>query len=117
MGTPIKIYCTDSEKAAIQKMAEAAGHSKLSQYVRDAALNESSRMMLTELIGYMVQLLDSELRVEEKTNTKVKLLAIAQSSSGGKPIQQVRADIAGVFWHDYQSHTGQQSIQPLPVCA
>ena len=117
MGTPIKVYCTDSEKAAIQQMAKAAGHSKLSQYVRDAALNESSRMMLTELIGYMVQLVDSDLRLEEKADTKAELLAIAQSLLDGKPVEQARADIAEVFWHDYQSHTGQQRIRPLPVRA
>ena len=86
MGTPIKVYCTDSEKTAIQKMAKAAGYSKLSQYLRDAALNESSRMMLTELIGYMVQMLDSDLHTEEKGNTKTAAI------TNSKPIDAISAD-------------------------
>lgn len=108
MSTPIKVYCTDIEKAAIQQMAKAAGYSKLSQYVRDAALDESCRMMLTESIGYMVQLLERDLRLgEEEDNIKAKLLAIAQSLLDNQSIKQARADIAEVFWNDHQSHTRQ----------
>ena len=115
MSTPIKVYCTDSEKIAIQRLAKTAGYSKLSQYMRDAALDESSRMMLTELIGYMVQLLNSDLRAEENANAKSALLAIAQSLLYNNPIKQARADIAEVFWNDHQSHTGEQRIQSLPI--
>lgn len=117
MSSPIKVYCTDTEKAAIQKRAVAAGYDKLSPYIRDAALDESSQMMLAELIGYMVQLVDSNFRVEEQADIKVKLLAIAQSLLDGQPIEQARADIAGVFWHDYQSYSGEQCVRPLPVRA
>ena len=115
MSTLIKVYCTDSEKVDIKKMAKAAGYSKLSHYLRDAALNESSRMVLTELIGYMVQMLDSDFHTEEKGNTKTALFAIAQSLLDNKPIKQARADIAEVFWNDHQSHTGEQRIQSLPI--
>lgn len=117
MSSPIKVYCTDEEKTAIQKSARAAGYDKLSPYIRDAALDESSRMMLAELIGYMVQLLDSDLHLEEQADIKGKLLAIAQSLLDGQPVEQARADVAGVFWHDYQSHTGEQCLRPLPVRA
>lgn len=106
MSTPIKVYCTDSEKIVIQRLAEAAGYSKLSQYLRDQALNESSRMMLIELIGYMIQLLDSDLRAEENAKAKTELLAIAQSLLDNQPIEQARADVAEVFWNDHQNHTG-----------
>ena len=86
MSTLIKVYCTDSEKVDIKKMAKAAGYSKLSHYLRDAALNESSRMMLTELIGYMVQMLDSDLHTEEKGNTKTAAI------TNSKPIDAISAD-------------------------
>lgn len=117
MSSPIKVYCTDSEKTAIQMRARAAGYDKLSPYIRDAALDESNRMMLAELIGYMVQLLDSDGRLEEQADIKGKLLAITQSLLDGQPIEQARADVAGVFWHDYQSHTGEQRLRPLSVRA
>lgn len=117
MSSPIKVYCTESEKATIQTRAKAAGYDKLSPYIRDAALDESSRMMLAELIGYMVQLIDGDCRREEQADMKGKLLAIAQSLLDNKPIKQARADIAEVFWHDHQSHTGEQCVRPLPVRA
>jgi len=117
MSSPIKVYCTDTEKAAIHQRAVAAGYDKLSPYIRDAALDESSQMMLAELIGYMVQLVDSDFRVKEQADIKVQLLAIAQSLLDGQPVEQARADVAGIFWHDYQGHTGEQCIRPLPVRA
>lgn len=117
MSSPIKVYCTDTEKAAIHQRAMAAGYDKLSPYIRDAALDESSHMMLTELIGYMVQLVDSDFRVEEQSEIKGKLLAIAQSLLNGQPVEQARADVAGIFWHDYQGHTREQCIRPLSVRA
>lgn len=117
MSSPIKVYCTGSEKVAIQKRAMAAGYDKLSPYIRDAALDESSQMMLAELIGYMVQLVDGDFRVEEQADMKVQLLAIAQSLLNGQPVEQARADVAGIFWHDYQGHTREQCIRPLSVRA
>lgn len=117
MSSPIKVYCTGSEKVAIQKRAMAAGYDKLSPYIRDTALDESNQMMLAELIGYMVQLVDGDFRVEEQADMKVKLLAIAQLLLDGQPVEQARADIAGVFWHDHQSYSGEQCVRPLSVRA
>lgn len=117
MSSPIKVYCTESEKATIQTRAKAAGYDKLSPYIRDAALDESSRMMLAELIGYMVQLIDGDSRREEQADMKGRLMAIAQLLLDGQPVEQARADIAGVFWHDHQSYPGEQCIRPLSVRA
>ena len=117
MSSPIKVYCTDSEKTAIQTRAKAAGYDKLSPYIRDAALDESSRMMLAELIGYMVQLIDGDSRHEEHADMKGELLAIAQLLLDGQTVEQARADVAEVFWRDHQSHTGEQCIRPLSVRA
>ncbi|MEM6452516.1 MAG: hypothetical protein AAF703_19640 [Cyanobacteria bacterium P01_D01_bin.105] len=117
MSSPIKVYCTDSEKTAIQTRAKAAGYDKLSPYIRDAALDESSRMILAELIGYMVQLIDGDSRREEQAAIKGKLLAIAQLLLDGQPVEQARADVAEAFWHDHQSHPGEQCVRPLSVRA
>ena len=117
MSSPIKVYCTESEKATIQTRAKAAGYDRLSPYIRDTALDESSRMMLAELIGYMVQLIDGDSRREEQAAIKGRLMAIAQLLLDGQSVEQARADIAGVFWHDHQSHTGEQCVRSLSVRA
>ena len=103
----IKVYCNADEKKRIMEIATASGQ-KASKYLLQEGLRKGLgdlpvRAMLTELIGYMVRLLDAGTLAD---TVQEDLFGIAQNVLEGGSIDVARAQIAEVCRNADQGSQG-----------
>ena len=90
----IKLYCSEDEKAQIERNAKDAGYGSTSKYLKSRAFaEEHQRATVVELISCMIKLVEAK---EVNANIPDELFEVAQEVLNGQSILKCRERIAEV---------------------